>query len=268
MSELVELSLAQVHQRLVMIAKAVDSICESHGIPLYMISGTMLGAIRHKGFIPWDDDMDFAVPFQYYFVLVAALRKELPKMYHCLTYDTSESCMVPWIKVEDIETIVNENTLNLPFEKMPGITIDIFPLVSCQKDKCTKEVKRIQSLFKLNRFFFMRSTDARHAWKNSLKKVLKIISPLKSNKLNKKIFQLSLTILNGDDYIIPMDPHYYNCYFPQKWFEPLTRFIFEDVEFLGITDYHDYLTEVYHNYMQLPPLSKQKPHCCHCYLRG
>ena len=79
------------------IATIVDELCEKHGIPLYMISGTMLGAVRHKGFIPWDDDMDFAVPYQYYPELISMLNKELPEGLRCLTYDKSEIYQIPWI---------------------------------------------------------------------------------------------------------------------------------------------------------------------------
>ena len=262
-----QINIDQVHKRLLTIATTVDQICEKHHIPMYMISGTMLGAIRHKGFIPWDDDMDFAVPFNQYEDLIAIFNKELPKQYRCLTYDSSDNCMLPWIKVEDTETIVKENSLNLPLEKMPGLTIDIFPLVSCHEKTCANKVVIIQKLFDINRIFFLRSTDSNNSWKNTLKKVLRLIIPISSRSINNRIMSLSRTIPPGNEYVIPMDPNYRNRFFSQDWFKPLTRFVFENEFFYGVTNYHGYLSEIYNDYMQLPPKEKQRIHCDNCYLK-
>ena len=60
------LNIEEVHDVLLNIAKAFITICDNNNIPYYMGYGTLLGAIRHKGFIPWDDDMDFCVPRPYY----------------------------------------------------------------------------------------------------------------------------------------------------------------------------------------------------------
>ena len=73
-----KMTLDEIHLTLLDIAKEFDRICVKHNIPYYMIGGTMLGAVRHKGFIPWDDDMDFGVPVEYYEELQRILDKELP----------------------------------------------------------------------------------------------------------------------------------------------------------------------------------------------
>ena len=56
--------------------KQVDSICKENGIPYYAMGGTLLGAIRHKGFIPWDDDIDIGIPRPYYNKLAKILNSE------------------------------------------------------------------------------------------------------------------------------------------------------------------------------------------------
>ena len=99
-----ELSLKDQHILLLGIAKEFDKVCRDSRIPYYMLGGTMLGAIRHKGFIPWDDDMDFGVPRPYYERLISALEEQLPVRYRCCTYDNSRNIIYPFIKIEDTHT--------------------------------------------------------------------------------------------------------------------------------------------------------------------
>ena len=68
----------ECHEILLGIAKQFVEICDKHNIKYYMLGGTMLGAVRHKGFIPWDYDMDFGVMRKDFDALMSALNKELP----------------------------------------------------------------------------------------------------------------------------------------------------------------------------------------------
>ena len=92
------IDIEEVHSRVLAIAKEFDRICTLHGIPYYMIGGTMLGAIRHKGFIPWDDDMDFGVPIEHYQELINILEKELPYPFRCCTYKNHPAVLFNFLK--------------------------------------------------------------------------------------------------------------------------------------------------------------------------
>ena len=75
---MIQVTLKESQRVLLELAKVVCEIAERHEIHVFMVGGTMLGAIRHKGFIPWDDDMDFGVTYNHYFELIDILKKELP----------------------------------------------------------------------------------------------------------------------------------------------------------------------------------------------
>lgn len=254
------LDLPQVQKRLLGIATVVDGICRRHEIPLYMIAGTMLGAVRHKGFIPWDDDMDFAVPYEHYYGLIQVLREELPVKMRCLTFDVSETYSIPWIKVEDTETVVYDGCLDLPKEKMPGLTIDIFPLVSCGKEGNDGSIKKIQRWLTIQRIAYSKSIGSNSKIKNVVKRMIRFFTPWSAKAINNKIKKLVSGIPEGDYYTIPVDPNYYGRYFPKEWFSPLVNFKFEDCELFGVTNYDKYLTALYHDYMQLPPEGERRVH--------
>ena len=261
-----ELDLSGIHERLIDMAYMIDKICARHKIPLYMISGTMLGAIRHQGFIPWDDDMDFAVPFEHYFNLIDILNRELPKKYKCLTFNDSKTYLTSWIKIEDTETIFNDRYLDVSFEDMPGLTIDIFPLTSCNKQSSLRIMKRIHHLMQMVNIIIVLK-NIKNKWmvvfKQSIKQFLSFCAKCMLRKINK----LMKEIQPGAHYIIPTDPNYHYKYFPMEWFHPETKYKFIDNDFTGVTNYDCYLTELYKDYMKLPPADKRRVHSRNVFLK-
>lgn len=265
---MLRLDLIQVQDRLLQIAVTVDEICERHHIPMYMIAGTMLGAIRHKGFIPWDDDMDFAIPYEHYEELKRILNSELPVNLRCVSYDMSDNYKVPWLKVEDISTLNVDLSLDLPKEKMPGLTIDIFPLVRCNKSTCIPIVKKIQRLMSTQRLLFSKPMGKMVKIKSLVKCLFKSFFSYDSTRINDRIISLMNSISPDNYCIIPVDPNYHNRFFPIEWFLPLKKYPFNDAhEFYGVIDYDKYLTSVYRDYMKLPPEEKRRVHCDSVYLK-
>ena len=144
-----KIGIEEVHSRLLAIAKVFDDICTRHNIPYYMIGGTMLGAIRHKGFIPWDDDMDFGVPIEYYKELIDTLENELPYPYRCCTYKNHPAVLFTYFKIEDQSTCIDDAAIYLPLEDKLGINIDIFPLNHCGLGYSEKRIKKKENLLGL-----------------------------------------------------------------------------------------------------------------------
>lgn len=260
-------SIKEVHSILISIAKEFHNICVRHNIPYYMLGGTMLGAVRHKGFIPWDDDMDFGIPREYYEQFTKYAIKELPEPYRIQTLDNSNYIIYGFNKITNTRTIISEFHKSNTNEKI-GINIDIFPLdkIDCRIGLFSR-YWFFRKLIKLQGILFI---DAKN--KSTLKKCM--IYPLKSiltfkkntipSLINKQIYHNKSKgnkianiygawgvkeIINSE---IMGTPQLYK---------------FEDTELYGVADYDKYLKSLYNNYMQIPPENKRRIHSQDFYIQ-
>ena len=110
------------------ILSEVDAICRRHDIPYWLSSGTLIGAWRHNGFIPWDDDLDIEMRREDYLRLLPLLRKELPEYLSLQTMDDDPNYFFFYAKVRDRRTYLEEGNDYDRRWKERGIYIDILPL--------------------------------------------------------------------------------------------------------------------------------------------
>lgn len=259
-----KIDIRQSQHILLGIAKIFDEICTRHHIPYYMIGGTLLGAIRHKGFIPWDDDMDFGVPITYYDKLLKCLASDLKYPYRLCTFDTVKGCGTVFAKIDNCTTCIEDKCQNIPLEDQIGLNIDIFPLCYCTKDDIrNRELQRMRTI---NRLIFTESTEGQW-YKHAVKKILRLFYPYTKKQLLARIWSKTLTIsegpflanlfgLVGEREFMPIDFYGNGC-----------RYVFEDTTFCGPAEYDKYLTQVYRNYMEIPPIGKRKSHSANVYIK-
>ncbi len=260
------IGIKEIHSRILSIGKEFDKICSKHDIPYYMLGGTMLGAIRHKGFIPWDDDMDFGVPIEYYPRLIEYLEKELPHPYRCCTYKNHPAVLYNFIKIEDRDTCIDDTAINLPLEQKLGVNIDIFPLNICtiggKKEKDIRRKKKILGMI------YQQSFNHPNSYcRKMIKKILQLIHGNNPSKLQNEIESLLFSIHEGS-YLGNLFGRWAEKeIIPIEWYGKNKRYTFEDTSFIGIEDYDNYLTRLYGNYMQLPSPQKRVAHVENVFLR-
>ena len=263
------LSITEIHEIILGIAKEFDKVCTNNDIPYFMLGGTMLGAIRHKGFIPWDDDMDFGVPAEKYESLLKALKDELPQKYGVCTFKTHEGCGTAYAKIEDRRTLVNDPRMwRVPNDKQIGLNIDIFPLSIC--DKNSPKLAKILSIKKRYARIYTGNAN-RVRWKNTLKSLLQALdihnrewylsilyelATTSENRSSGKSFRGNLLGRWGEREIVP-----------ELWYGMNVRYEFEDTRFCGIEKYDDYLHSLYGDYMKLPPVDERTVHVETAYIK-
>lgn len=248
------------------IAKVFDEICTKHHIPYFMVQGTMLGAIRHHGFIPWDDDMDFGVPIEYYEQLEEILIKELPFPYRCCTYKNHPSVILTFMKIEDVRTVNDKLEIRLPLEKKIGINIDVFPLNYCIPSD--PAIKRLRwKAFLLGSSFGNSSKHRDSILRKWIKSILRFLLGGRPIYLQNSIRKNRLKVVKGN-YIGNLTSKWGDGdIVPQEWYGKGKRYIFEDTTFVGPEKYDEYLTSLYGDYMTPPPEGKRIPHAEDRYLK-
>ena len=193
-----KISLEEAKSIMLLILKEVDRICKENDINYWLISGTLLGAIRHKGFIPWDDDIDIAMLREDFEKFKEIAKLKIKEDFYLEAFDLEDIFKGMPLKIRAKDTIYIEKWDNKNSKKK-GIFIDVFPFdrFSLNKKELKKELfpKYLYQL-KTMRFWVKGLTI-----KNILKAIVIVILKLIPNKyviyLNKKYYLKSLLMKNN-----------------------------------------------------------------------
>lgn len=256
-----QVQLKKVQAVLLELLCEVRRICELEGIHYAIIAGTMLGAVRHGGFIPWDDDADIGMFREDYEAFRTACEKHLNKD---IFYFQDAVCTEGYrwgygkLRRKNSQYVVC-GTENLPYEQ--GIWIDIFPLDYVPENKFGRMLTNFHC-FLIRKFLFSEAGKTRE--KNAIKRAVYCVMskiPLKNilrhyygyiERRNQVKTQWVRILM----FPTPNKEYGYLC----KWYSDTTEVCFEGENFSGIRDYDDYLTFKFGNYHELPPVEFRKQH--------
>lgn len=265
-----KISVEEARRYMLDLSLELHRICTENGIPYYMAFGTMLGAIRHKGFIPWDDDMDFIVPCEYRDKFVEAAKNLAPHYRLLSRYNTDYPIL--FLKIEDTRTEVHEVRRRADASHVIGINIDIFFM-----SKCTSDCSKLRGLFRKKHVVNYVLSEAfvqmeEGLLKRCLRRLIRMVYNTDKDRqhlldkvvaINEKIAQ------TGDDARIQQTQGAYSddCVIPCEVYGTPTLYKFEDIELYGPQDYDKYLSVTYGDYMKLPPEGKREYHSDGFYLK-
>lgn len=246
-----------------------DKICKKHDIKYQLFAGTLLGAVRHDGFIPWDDDIDVCLLRKDYEKFKQLCTRDLNTKYFLQTYETDKNYIMQFAKIRKNNTIFRENS-TAECEIHQGVYIDIFPMDNIMPDTSVGKLQQ-KLLYIIGRINVSRiKKNCLNAKKPIIKKlsimnyyVLKIIPNSYTNKLQKNIACMfenkktkyvthlsnNASMINYNKYMMESDK-FYNVKDSK----------FENNSFPIPQNYDEVLSKLFGEYMTPPPIDEQKPH--------
>lgn len=235
--------------------KAFIAVCEKHDLTYFLIGGTALGAVRHGGFIPWDDDIDVGLPREDYENFMAVAQADLPEGLFLQNEKTDPEYMTCFAKIRNSNTTFLESTVS-HLKINHGVFIDIFPIDGCADyDRYVKR-SRFVAIRAASRFRFKRSLKEKLA-----KTVVALRYPSAKRARDRMLALWKETPYRTSEKVI----NYGGAYGRREVFDkgvygngcPGT---FEGLSVRLPERVDEYLSGLYGNYMTPPPPEKQIAH--------
>ncbi len=241
---------------------AVHEFCQRNNVKYSLACGTLIGAIRHKGFIPWDDDIDIYMVREDYERFVSLFPQLYKSRYSILAFSNEPSWNVPYAKVYDSRTLYYEEK-KYDFEGI-GISIDVFPIDNAPDDLNTW-IKYERRRVLLKNLYVMKELK----WRKNrplIKNLFVEFCSLLLYPFSKK--SLALMLDRYAKKYNSIETNYYtesclgvpNGRFLKKDFETTNDCLFDNYTFKVMAGYDDYLHQFFGNYMELPPLEERISH--------
>lgn len=248
--------LQHIQKILLEMAKDIDKVCRENKIEYYLIAGSALGAVRHHGFIPWDDDFDIAMDAKNYLKFLDVAKEKLDKSKYYIQEGYKEWSM-SYTKVRLRGTILRESEIWDVSKELSGIFIDVFPLENAAKTK----VGRLWQYFcgKVLISYGLKKSGTRET--TFVKRLLVRLSFVLEIKKIREFFRKQVEkYRNTDTELLGSfsgNLRFKNIFFRRDDFGKPTRVPFEDTMMPIPSRYHNVLSQIYGDYMQLPPVEKQ-----------
>lgn len=254
--------LPKLHNCQLIIAREIKRICDKHNIRYFIIAGTLLGAVRHGGFIPWDDDMDVGMLREDYEKFLRIAKTELGEEFFLQTPETDKNYGLPFAKILLNGTVLVEATAGSNAKK--GIFVDVFPFDVAPENEADRENHNKKTYF--YKRLLLAKLNYNVCAKNDYVKrtvyfVLKIMSAFYSHdKLVKKL-ESEITRYNNsktEDIVnIGGAYGYKKETIKADWVRDTVEIPFEDMTISAPVDYIKYLETFYGDYMTPPPEDKR-----------
>lgn len=258
-----ELTLAELRQVQLGVLRELDERCRAEGLVYYLGYGTLLGAVRHGGYIPWDDDIDVLMPREDYQRLITVFEGSAPSPFSLGSPQTRVGWPLPYAKLMDLRTELRE-----PFEKPValGVNIDVFPLDDLPSNPLVRKVQSVVLRF-LRWAVELRyiAADRGRAWHHPLAiTVAKPVLRLVPTQWLVGAFERTASGLPGwlhrgqqvrgrAEDRVGVRVGSFEWSVPRRTLSPASRVTFEGEQFSAPRDPDAVLTEVYGDYRRLPP---------------
>lgn len=246
------------------ILDSIDDFCKKKGIQYFLFSGTLIGAVRHKGYIPWDDDVDICMKRKDYDRFILEFNQQRRDTLKAISAETEKNYYLASGKVIDTATVIEEeNNCAMPI----GVYVDIFPMDNLPADD--KKLKKLNHKIDIYRkMLILKSvpvSDRRSAVKNWVLKASSfLLKPISMQYIIRKITKLA-TSYNDDDTcnrIADISVFTYGMkeVFPCEDFAEVAELEFEGKIYSVPKNYKHVLSNMYGDFMKLPPKDKQVSH--------
>lgn len=231
--------------------QVIADICERHGLTYWLDAGSLLGAVRHGGFIPWDDDLDIAMPQEDLEKFTAIAQNELPPHLFVQNKQTDPSYRHEHSKVVNLNSFYVQFTDDFEATYQKGLFIDIFPYIDYPSlpDGIRKKYLRGMCVA-------YSVLHEKHYY--SVENCFKLLW-----------FGGKHLLFKGIWHLLPKQKKYFSCLPSNNWHGmveeradilPVNKIQFEGLEFNAPHNPDAYLKKLYRNYMQLPPEDKREIH--------